>query len=56
VPARTGQRPIKRLTIVIIDMKKKASKESDNVYSAKRKIEGGKVLVKAKPTKKIKTM
>ncbi len=39
-------------------MEKKVKKPmaKDNMYSPKKKIEGGKVLVKAKPAKKVKTM
>ena len=39
-----------------MEKKKKAAKEKDNMYSKKNKIEGGKVLVSMKPSKKIKTM
>jgi hypothetical protein len=34
-------------------MKKKKPKEKDNMYSPKNKIEGGKVLLRVKPSKKI---
>ena len=36
--------------------KNKKPKSKDNMYSPKNKIEGGKVLVKMKPSKTIKTI